>query len=123
MLRRVKLLMRCTNVLTWELNRYGRWTTDDRRHTLNLSIVLNIVSLYQLGPLSKFWLWFVGRIDSYCFLYGFSMYWFLRTYVHRVYCGHVCLPTRRELQEPNHPRDVIGLHRGISIDLLLVQRI
>ena len=34
----VKLLMRCTNVLTWELNRYGRRTTDDRRQTLNLSI-------------------------------------------------------------------------------------
>jgi hypothetical protein len=38
MLRRVTLLMRCTNVLTWELNRYGQWTTDDDgRHTLNLS--------------------------------------------------------------------------------------
>ena len=40
MLRRVKLLMQYTNVLTWEFNRYGRQMTDDRRHTLNLSIVL-----------------------------------------------------------------------------------
>ncbi len=40
MLRRVKLLMRCTNALTWELNRYGRQTTDDRQHTLNLSFSL-----------------------------------------------------------------------------------
>ena len=28
---RVKLLMRCTNLLTWELNKYGRQTTDDGR--------------------------------------------------------------------------------------------
>ena len=37
-----------TNVLTWELNRYGRRrrrTTDDgRRHTLNLFRVLEVVS-------------------------------------------------------------------------------
>ncbi len=33
MLRRVKLLMRFTNVLTWELNRYGRQTTDNGRRT------------------------------------------------------------------------------------------
>ncbi len=33
MLRRVKLVMQCTNVLTWELNRYRRQTTDDRRRT------------------------------------------------------------------------------------------
>jgi hypothetical protein len=33
------------------------------------------------------------------------------------------LPTRRELQEPTHPKDVIGSYRGISIDLLLVQPI
>ncbi len=71
----------------------------------------------------KFLLRFVGRIGSYQFSYGFSLDWFLQTYVHRVYYGHVRLPTRQELQEPNHPRDVIGSHHGISLDLLLVQRI
>ncbi len=33
MLHRVTLLMQCTNVLTWELNRYGQWMTDDGRQT------------------------------------------------------------------------------------------
>jgi hypothetical protein len=69
------------------------------------------------------WLWFVGRIGSYCFSYAFSLYWFIWTYVHRVYLGHVRLPTRQELQEPNHPRDVIGSHHGIFVDLLLRQSI
>jgi hypothetical protein len=51
------------------------------------------------------------------------VYWILQTYVRRVYRGHVRSPTRQELLEPNHPRDVIGSHRGISVDSLLVQRI
>ncbi len=33
MLSRVKLLMRCTNVLTWELNRYGQQMMDDGQRT------------------------------------------------------------------------------------------
>jgi hypothetical protein len=44
---------------------------------------------------------------------------YARMYVHRKYPGHVCLPNRWELHEPNHPRGVIGLHHGISIYLLL----
>ncbi len=67
--------------------------------------------------------WFVVRICTYRFSYGFSLYWILHTYVRRVYHGHIHSPTRQELQEPNHPRDVIGSHRGISVDSLLVQRI
>jgi hypothetical protein len=44
-------------------------------------------------------------------------------YIRRQYQGYVRLPTRQELREPNHPKDVIGSHHGISVDLLLVQPI
>jgi hypothetical protein len=48
MLRRVKLLMQCTHVLvTWELNRYGRWTMDDGRRTTHFK------SFYILDPLRE----------------------------------------------------------------------
>jgi hypothetical protein len=33
------------------------------------------------------------------------------------------LQKRQEVREPNHPKDVIGSHRGISVDSLLVQPI
>ncbi len=48
----------------------------------------------------------MGRIGTYHFSYSFSLYWILQTYVRRVYRGHVRSPTRQELREPNHPRDV-----------------
>jgi hypothetical protein len=44
-------------------------------------------------------------------------------YVRRQYHGYDRLPTRRELQEPNNPKDVIGSHHGIYVNLLLVQPI
>ncbi len=34
-------------------------------------------------------------------------------YVSRQYRGHVRLPKRRELQDPNHPRDAFGSHNSI----------
>ena len=40
---------------------------------------------------------------------------FAHAYVRRQYRGYVHSQKRRELQEPNHPRDVIGSHNGISI--------
>ncbi len=40
MLRRVKLSMRCTNVLTWELNRYRRQTTDDGGRTTDDTLLI-----------------------------------------------------------------------------------
>jgi hypothetical protein len=44
-------------------------------------------------------------------------------YVSRHYPGHVCSLKMGELQDPNHLRDVIGSHIGISVNLLLVQPI
>ncbi len=46
-----------------------------------------------------------------------------RMYICRQYRGYVRSPTRQELREPNHPKDVNGSRHGISIDLLLVQPI
>jgi hypothetical protein len=46
-----------------------------------------------------------------------------RMYICRQYRGYVRSPTRQELREPNHPKDVNGSHHGISIDSLLVQPI
>jgi hypothetical protein len=52
--KKITLLMQCTNVLTWELNRYrrrttddGPQTTDDRQHTLNLSFYRMISGPYS----------------------------------------------------------------------------
>ncbi len=46
---------------------------------------------------------------------------FAHMYVRGQYRGHVRLLKRRELGEPDHPRDVIGSQHGISINSLLVQ--
>jgi hypothetical protein len=79
---------------------------------------------------------FIGQNRGQYFIHRLGVKWYLsfsctiyhhtefaRMYVCRQYHGYVHLPTRQELQEPNHPKDVIGSHHGISVDSLLVQPI
>jgi hypothetical protein len=60
----------------FERNFFGKKETpmkNEENHMNEQNKSFQMVSLNQLGPLPKFWLWFVGRIGSYCFSYGFSL--------------------------------------------------